>query len=56
MKNMNLWLRDSSNKLIAKVHMTKNRLFTLNLKTIDAKCLMANVLMTHGVGTCNLDT
>ncbi|XP_070040142.1 uncharacterized protein [Nicotiana tomentosiformis] len=26
-----------------KVHMAKNRLFSLNLKTIDAKCLKANV-------------
>ena len=43
MKNMHLWLRDSSNKLIAKVHMAKNRLFPLNLQTVDAKCLKANV-------------
>ncbi|XP_070050183.1 uncharacterized protein [Nicotiana tomentosiformis] len=34
---------DSSEILIAKVHMTKNRLCSLNLKTIDAKCLKANV-------------
>lgn len=43
MKNMYLWLRDSSNNLIAKVHMAKNRLFPLNLKTINAKCLKPNV-------------
>ena len=43
MKNMHLWLRDSSNNLIAKVHMAKNRLFPLNLQTIDARCLKANV-------------
>ncbi|XP_070043804.1 uncharacterized protein [Nicotiana tomentosiformis] len=39
MKNMHLWLRDSNGILIAKVHMAKNRLFSLNLKTIDAKYL-----------------
>ncbi|KAH0636480.1 hypothetical protein KY289_036395 [Solanum tuberosum] len=36
-------VKDTSNNLIAKVHMAKNRLFPLNLKTIDAKCLKANV-------------
>ncbi|XP_019257683.1 PREDICTED: uncharacterized protein LOC109235891 [Nicotiana attenuata] len=51
MKNMYLWLRDSSGILIAKVHMAKNRLFSLNLRTIYAKCLKA-----HGVGTCDLGT
>ena len=43
MKNMHLWLRDSNDNLIARVHMAKNRLFPLNLQTIDAKCLKANV-------------
>ena len=43
MKNMHIWLRDSSNNLISKVHMAKNRLFPLNLQTIDARCLKANV-------------
>ena len=43
MKNMHLWLRDSSNNLIAKVHIANNRLFYLNLQTIDAKCLKVNV-------------
>ena len=43
MKSMHLWLRYSSNNLIVKVHMTKNMLFTLNIKTIDAKCLKDNV-------------
>ncbi|XP_070022658.1 uncharacterized protein [Nicotiana sylvestris] len=41
--DINKMLRDSSGTLIAKVHMAKNRLFFLNLKTIDAKCLKANV-------------
>ncbi|KAH0781853.1 hypothetical protein KY290_001451 [Solanum tuberosum] len=38
-------MRDSSNNLIAKciAIKAKNRLFPLNLKTIDAKCLKANV-------------
>ena len=40
---MHLWLRYSTNNLIVKVHMAKNRLFPLNLQTIDAKCLKANV-------------
>ncbi|XP_027775062.1 uncharacterized protein LOC114078396 [Solanum pennellii] len=43
MKNIHLWLRDSSNNLTAKVHVAKNRLFPLNLQRIDAKCLKANV-------------
>ncbi|XP_070032779.1 uncharacterized protein [Nicotiana tomentosiformis] len=43
MKNMHLWIRDSSGILIVKVHMTKNRLFYMNLNTIDAKCLKTNV-------------
>ena len=43
MKKMYLWLRDSRNNLIAKVHITNNRFFPLNLQTIDAKCLKANV-------------
>ncbi|PHT83150.1 hypothetical protein T459_11593 [Capsicum annuum] len=42
MKNMHLWPKDSSNNLIVKMHMAKNRLFPLNLKTINAKCLKAN--------------
>ncbi|KAH0693016.1 hypothetical protein KY285_020113 [Solanum tuberosum] len=40
---MHICLRDSSNNLIVDVHVAKNRLFPLNLKTIDAKCLKANV-------------
>jgi len=43
MKHMHLWLRDSGRILIAKELMAKNRLFSLNLKTIEAKCLKANV-------------
>ena len=55
MKIMHIWLRDSSNNLIANVHMTKNRLFPLNLKTIYAKCLKDNV-QDHGVDTWDLGT
>ncbi|XP_070024851.1 uncharacterized protein [Nicotiana sylvestris] len=36
---INKMVRDSSGTLIAKVHMAKNMLFSLNLKTIDEKCL-----------------
>ena len=43
MKNMHLWIRDSNNNSIVKVHMAKNRIFSLNIQTIDAKCLKANV-------------
>ncbi|XP_070002828.1 uncharacterized protein [Nicotiana sylvestris] len=43
MKNMHLWLRDSNGILITKVHMAKNRLYSLNIKIIDAKYFKANV-------------
>ena len=43
MKNRCLWLRDQSENLIAKVYMSKNRIFLLNLKTIEVKCLKVDV-------------
>ena len=43
MKNCYLWLRDQSGNLIAKVYMSKNRMFLLNLKTIKVKCLKVDV-------------
>ncbi|GMI83839.1 hypothetical protein HRI_002053200 [Hibiscus trionum] len=43
MKDCCLWLRDQCGNLVAKVSMSKNRMFMLNLKTIDAKCLKASV-------------
>ncbi|KAK6148110.1 hypothetical protein DH2020_019022 [Rehmannia glutinosa] len=43
MKDNCLWLRDHNANLFAKVVMTKNRMFKLNMKSIDAKCLKANV-------------
>ena len=43
MKNKCLWLRDLNAKLIAKVAMSRNRMLKLNIKTIEVKCLKANV-------------
>ncbi|KAL4280140.1 hypothetical protein GQ457_03G000400 [Hibiscus cannabinus] len=43
MKDRCLWLRNQYANLIAKVSMSKNRMFVLNLKTINAKCLKASV-------------
>ena len=43
MKNMHLWLTDLSNNLIDKVHNTNNRMISLYLHSIDAKCLKVNV-------------
>ena len=43
MKNRCLWLKDQSGNLIAKVYMSKNRMFLLNLKTIEVKCLRVDV-------------
>ena len=39
MKDKCLWLKDQNENLIAKVLMSRNRIFILNLKTIEAKCL-----------------
>lgn len=39
MKNRSLFLRDDKNNLIAKVPMTSNRMFLLNIQTDVAKCL-----------------
>ncbi|KAJ7971537.1 Retrovirus-related Pol polyprotein from transposon TNT 1-94 [Quillaja saponaria] len=38
-KDKNLWLRDQDANLIAKVSMTRNRMFILNLQNDGAKCL-----------------
>ncbi|KAL4361783.1 hypothetical protein GQ457_04G023210 [Hibiscus cannabinus] len=43
MKDRCLWLRNQYANLIAKVSMSKNRMFVLNLKTINAKCLKASM-------------
>ncbi|KAL4290879.1 hypothetical protein GQ457_14G021340 [Hibiscus cannabinus] len=43
MKDRCLWLRNQYANLIAKVSMSKNRMFVLNLKTINANCLKASV-------------
>ncbi|KAL4348689.1 hypothetical protein GQ457_17G010100 [Hibiscus cannabinus] len=42
-KDRCLWLRNQYANLIAKVSMSKNRMFVLNLKTINAKCLKASM-------------
>ncbi|KAJ7978961.1 Retrovirus-related Pol polyprotein from transposon TNT 1-94 [Quillaja saponaria] len=39
MKDKNLWLRDQDANLIAKVSMTRNMMFILNLQNDGAKCL-----------------
>ena len=38
-KDYNLWIRNNHNNMIAKVQMTKNRMFLLNIKTNVAKSL-----------------
>ncbi|KAJ4812770.1 polyprotein [Rhynchospora pubera] len=38
-----LWLRDREDRLVAKVSMTKNRMFMLNVKTAEVNCLQACV-------------
>ncbi|XP_044475004.1 uncharacterized protein LOC123202923 [Mangifera indica] len=43
MKDCCLWPKDQNDKLIAKVFMSKNRMFMLNLYTIDAKCLKVDI-------------
>ncbi|KAL0401556.1 UNVERIFIED_CONTAM: Retrovirus-related Pol polyprotein from transposon TNT 1-94 [Sesamum latifolium] len=43
MKDNCLWLRDRNAKLLAKVAMSKNRMFKLNIKTVEAKCLKVHV-------------
>lgn len=42
-KDYFLWLRDQNVNLIANVHMSKNKIFVLNIKTIEAKCLKVGV-------------
>ncbi|KAL0320406.1 UNVERIFIED_CONTAM: hypothetical protein Sradi_5302100 [Sesamum radiatum] len=41
MEDKYLWLRDHDDRLVAKVSMTSNRMFKLNVKTAEAKCLQA---------------
>ncbi|KAL0447542.1 UNVERIFIED_CONTAM: Retrovirus-related Pol polyprotein from transposon TNT 1-94 [Sesamum latifolium] len=41
MEDKYLWLRDHDDRLVAKVAMTSNRMFKLNVKTAEAKCLQA---------------
>ncbi|KAL0429361.1 UNVERIFIED_CONTAM: Retrovirus-related Pol polyprotein from transposon TNT 1-94 [Sesamum radiatum] len=41
MEDKYLWLRDHNDRLVAKVTMTSNRMFKLNVKTAEAKCLQA---------------
>ncbi|KAL5827882.1 hypothetical protein ACOSQ3_019733 [Xanthoceras sorbifolium] len=41
MKDCSLFLRDGKGNLIAKVKMSKNRLFSLNIQNNVAKCLKA---------------
>lgn len=43
MKDHCLSLKDERNNLVAKVSMTKNRMFLLNLQTDVAKCLKSSV-------------
>ena len=43
MEDCMLWLRDQESKLVAKVPMTKHRMFLLNLKNGGAKCLKSCV-------------
>ena len=45
LKGNNLSIRDNANNLIAKVPMTKNRTFTLNIQNVVAKC--QNVLQRY---------
>ncbi|KAL0430205.1 UNVERIFIED_CONTAM: hypothetical protein Sradi_0646500 [Sesamum radiatum] len=41
MEDKYLWLRDHDDRFVAKVAMTSNRMFKLNVKTAEAKCLKA---------------
>ena len=43
MKDKYLWLKDQNENLISKVLMSRNRMFILNLKTIEAKCLKVSM-------------
>ncbi|XP_027348127.1 uncharacterized protein LOC113859596 [Abrus precatorius] len=56
MKDCCLWLRDQNSNLIAKVFMSRNRMFILNIETIEAKCLKTSTKMNHGVGIRDLGT
>ena len=41
MKDCSLFIRDDKGKLITKVKMSRNRMFSLNIQTNVAKCLKA---------------
>ncbi|KAL0386130.1 UNVERIFIED_CONTAM: hypothetical protein Sradi_3007300 [Sesamum radiatum] len=41
MEDKYLWLRDHDDRLVTKVAITSNRMFKLNVKTAEAKCLQA---------------
>ncbi|KAL0400394.1 UNVERIFIED_CONTAM: Copia protein [Sesamum radiatum] len=41
MEDKYLWLRDHDDRLVAKVAMTSNWMFKLNVKTVESKCLQA---------------
>ncbi|RDY09483.1 hypothetical protein CR513_06141, partial [Mucuna pruriens] len=43
MKENCLWLRDQNSNLVAKVFMSRNRMFMLSIKTNEAKCLKASI-------------
>ncbi|XP_028223522.1 uncharacterized protein LOC114405025 [Glycine soja] len=43
MKDNCLWLKDQNSNLIAKVFMSRNKMFTLSIKTNEAKCLKASM-------------
>lgn len=43
MKNRVLQLKDNQGRLVARVEMTKNRMYKLNLRSVREKCLQVNV-------------
>ncbi|RDY04651.1 hypothetical protein CR513_11615, partial [Mucuna pruriens] len=43
MKENCLWLKDQNSNLVAKVFMSRNRMFMLSIKTNEAKCLKASI-------------
>ncbi|RDX99870.1 hypothetical protein CR513_17022, partial [Mucuna pruriens] len=43
MKENYLWLKDQNSNLVAKVFMSRNRMFTLSIKTNEAKCLKVSI-------------
>ncbi|RDY09452.1 hypothetical protein CR513_06163, partial [Mucuna pruriens] len=43
MKDNCLWIKDENSKLVAKVYMSRNKMFTLSIKTSEVKCSKANI-------------